>query len=178
MIITIAGLPGSGKSSVAKGVAKKLGFTHYSAGDIQRMLAKERGLTITEWGKKEAEDKSFDLMIEEKTKEVASKGDNIVIDGWLAAFCAPRSIKVFLECDEEERAKRRLTHKREEESFDSIRNTINDMQVRVSVNQKRWLEFYGYDFLDMSNYDLIVNTTNIGIEEVVVVVLEYSKDVA
>ena len=39
MIITITGLPGSGKTSVAKHLAKHLHIKHYSMGDLFRKIA-------------------------------------------------------------------------------------------------------------------------------------------
>jgi ABC-type multidrug transport system fused ATPase/permease subunit len=44
--ITIAGSPGSGKSSTAKAIAAVLGFQHFSSGDFFRQLAVERGQSI------------------------------------------------------------------------------------------------------------------------------------
>ena len=51
MIITISGTPGSGKSTVAKMIATKLGFKHYSTGDFMRQMAKERGISLEELSK-------------------------------------------------------------------------------------------------------------------------------
>lgn len=43
MIIIVSGMPGSGKSTVAKYLAKKLKLRHASAGDAMRIIAKSRG---------------------------------------------------------------------------------------------------------------------------------------
>ncbi|MGZ6005361.1 MAG: nucleoside monophosphate kinase, partial [Candidatus Saccharimonadales bacterium] len=45
-IITIAGRPGSGKSTTAKMVASKLSFEHFSSGDLFRAIAKEWGIDV------------------------------------------------------------------------------------------------------------------------------------
>ena len=50
MIVTISGTPGSGKSTVGKLIAKKLGLKHYSIGNLMRSMAKEKGLTLGELG--------------------------------------------------------------------------------------------------------------------------------
>ena len=165
--MTISGLPGSGKSTVAKGVAENLGFRHYSTGNIQRELAKERGLSITEWGEREAADKSFDEMIDNKTKEIAEREEDMVMDSWLAPHFVKDAFKIFLECREEERARRRLYHKRKEERFESMEDTLRDMRERVESNRQRWLRFYGYDFLDKGNYDVVVDTTKLDSSEVI-----------
>ena len=48
MLITISGLPGSGKTTVARLVARELGLEHVYAGDIFRRQAEEHGLTLAE----------------------------------------------------------------------------------------------------------------------------------
>jgi cytidylate kinase len=42
MIITIAGTVGSGKSTVGRIIAKRLGLKHYSIGDLMREMAEQR----------------------------------------------------------------------------------------------------------------------------------------
>ncbi|MCX6741353.1 MAG: AAA family ATPase, partial [Candidatus Parcubacteria bacterium] len=46
MIITLSGKPGSGKTTVAKILAEKLGYKFYSTGDLRGQMAMKRGLTI------------------------------------------------------------------------------------------------------------------------------------
>ena len=46
MIITISGIAGSGKSTVAKLLAKKLNCKHYSVGDFMRQIAKEKNIPL------------------------------------------------------------------------------------------------------------------------------------
>ena len=46
MIMTISGMPGSGKSSVADFIAKKLNMKRYSAGDFRREIAIKNNLNI------------------------------------------------------------------------------------------------------------------------------------
>ena len=177
MIITISSLPGSGKSTVAKLIAKRLWFEHYSTGDFQREFAKEHGLTITQFGELEAKDKKFDLMVDKRTEQIAKTKDNFVIDSWLAPHFVPKAIKIFLECDEKVRAKRRLPQKRKTEQFSTIEDAIKDMRQRIKCNRERWLKYYNYDFLDMGNYDLVVDTTKLTPEQIVDKILKFVKDV-
>ena len=165
MIISISGYGGTGKSTIAKKLANKLGYKHYSAGDLQRELAKERGLTIAEWGAKEQEDPKYDNMVDERTAELGKREDNFVIDNWLAPHFIPHAIKIFLDGELEVRAKR-ITIKREAESYEDIKTAIKTTKNREAVNKKRWLEFYNYDYTDKNNYDLIIDTTELSIDEV------------
>lgn len=165
MIITISGLGGTGKSTIAKRLAKKLGYKHYSSGDLQRELAKERGLTITEWNIKEQEDPQYDQMIDDRLRQVGLNEKNVIIDSWLAAHFVPQAIKIFLTGDLSVRAKR-ITKKREAESFTDVETAIKTTRTREEVNHQRWFKFYNFDYLNKNNYDLIVDTTNLNEDEV------------
>jgi cytidylate kinase len=48
MIISIGGTHGSGKSTIAKMLAKKLNWPHYYMGGLRRETAKKKGLTLAE----------------------------------------------------------------------------------------------------------------------------------
>ena len=172
MKITISGMPGSGKSTIAKEVAKRLGLKHYSAGDFQRELAKEHRMSIEEWGEKEKKDKKYDLMVDEKTKEFGKKENNFVMDGWISAHFIPDSIKIFLDVNIDEAVRRRLNHRRKEESFETAEQARKSLVNREETNRKRWLEFYHYDYSDKKNYDIYLDTTNLNIREVTGKVLE------
>ena len=60
MIITISGLPGSGKSTVARLLADKLRLKHYSTGDYMRKMAGDRHLTLAQLGQQAEKDKKID----------------------------------------------------------------------------------------------------------------------
>jgi cytidylate kinase len=172
MIVTISGRAASGKSSVAKLLAKKLHFGHYSAGDMQRKIADEKGISITKLNLLEQGDDSIDRMIDAKTRELGEKRDDFVIDGWLAPCFIPRSFKVFLEASEDVRIARRLAHHRAEETLRSSGQARHDMRARESANAERWKRYYTYDYLDKKNYDLVIDTTRLAIEQVVQRILD------
>ena len=165
MKITLSGLGGTGKSTIAKRLAKELGYKHYSSGDLQRELAKERGLTITEWNIKEKGDPKFDNMVDEKMRQIGDKENNIVFDGWLAAYFVPEAIKIFLKGDLKIRAGR-IVEPREAESFRDLDTAIKTTALREKENKERWLEFYNFDYADEKNYDLVVDTSNLNADEV------------
>ncbi|MCH9028900.1 MAG: nucleoside monophosphate kinase, partial [Bacteroidetes bacterium] len=66
MIITISGKAGSGKSTVAKELARKLELKHYSIGDLMRQMAKEKNISLTELGKLAEKDDSIDKELDKK----------------------------------------------------------------------------------------------------------------
>jgi CMP/dCMP kinase len=164
MKITITGSAGSGKSTVAKILAKKLGYSHFSIGDFQRELAKEHKMTIQEWGLHEASDKKYDQMVDDRQVKFGLENDNFVVDAWLAAKFIPDSFKVFLDADIDVRVKRRLSHKRSEENFSDADEARKSLVERQKVNRERWIRYYGFDFEDQKNYDLIIDTTRLSID--------------
>ncbi|MCH7939132.1 MAG: AAA family ATPase, partial [Candidatus Marinimicrobia bacterium] len=109
------GVAGSGKSTVAKLVASKLGYKHYSMGDLQRMYAKEKGITIEELGELEAKDPTIDKEVDASQTKLSQKEDNFVIEGWIAYHFIPNSKKIFLEVDENIGTKRIFENQRPDE---------------------------------------------------------------
>jgi cytidylate kinase len=86
-VITVGGLHGTGKSSVADAVAKKFNLRRISAGVAFRQLAKERNLTLEEFSRVAEGNEEIDRLIDDRLKTEAEKGD-AVIDGQLAAWMA------------------------------------------------------------------------------------------
>lgn len=164
MKISISGTPASGKSTVAKKVAEKLNLQHFSMGDFQREIAREKGITIRELGLLETKDKSLDKMVDDKQVEIGRERENFVIDSRLGCYFIPDSIKIFVDASEEVRARRRFLQKRDEESFGDEKAALDDMNNREEINRKRFIDFYGFDFLDMDNYDLVVDTSELDVE--------------
>jgi len=145
MKIVISGTPASGKSSVAKLVAKKMGYRHYSMGDLQRELAREHGVDIVEWGIMESQDPAYDRMVDERQTIIGKESDNFVVDSRMGAYFIPHAVKFFVDADEKVRAQRRLQHKRAEEQYSSIEAVKKEMGRRESYNQERFMRYYGFD---------------------------------
>ena len=73
MLIMICGLPGTGKSTLAKAVAEKIGAVHISSDTVRMKLLKER--TYSE----EEKEKIYDLMLKE-AENLLKEGKTIVLD--------------------------------------------------------------------------------------------------
>jgi CMP/dCMP kinase len=174
MRITISGTAGSGKSTVARELAKMLGYKHYSMGDIQREIAKEKGLTIVELGELEKKDPSIDKMIDDRQKKLGKTEDDFVIDSWLSSLFIPNSFKIFLDADIEVRAKR-IAKEREAEKYDTPEQAIKAIKQREKTNRERFLKFYNYDFMDKKNYDLVIDTAGKDILEIVEKIISSSR---
>lgn len=165
MIIAISGKAGSGKSTIARELAKRLGLAHYSIGDLMRQIAKEKNLSLAELNKLAEKDKSIDRKLDKKQIELRKK-DNFVIDGRLTAFFIPNAgLKVFLDCDDKVRAERILKDRREGEKSSDINELIGKIRQREESERKRYNELYNVDYNNKKLYNLIIDTTNLGINE-------------
>jgi CMP/dCMP kinase len=173
MRIAISGTAGSGKSTTAKLLAKKLKYRHYSMGDFQREIAKEKGVSITELGELEKKDPSIDKMVDEKQKALGKK-DNFVIDSWLSPLFIPDSFKIFMDADLKVRTER--IYKREPKDYKDLKDAEKKIELREKTNRDRWLRFYNYDFRDKRNYDLCIDTTNTKTDDVLNLVYGKVKD--
>ncbi len=185
MIITITGFPGSGKSTLGKGIAKELGLKHYSAGDLLRAIANGKGITVLELHELMKKDKSVDLELDQRNRKLGEEQDDFVIDGRLAWHFIPKSIKIFVKIDLEkaaERVYRDMCEGREERQGEcenkSPEKTLENMRKRMEMNQKRYRELYKLDYLDEKNYDIVVDTTVSEIDETRKIVLEEIKKIS
>ena len=105
MIITISGKPGSGKSTIAKELAKKLKLKHFSIGDFMREMAKDKNISLLELSELSEEDKSIDKELDNKQIQLGKREDNFIIDSRLGFHFIPNSVKIFLEVEIKESAK-------------------------------------------------------------------------
>lgn len=173
MIITISGVPGSGKSTVAKLVAAKLGFKHYSAGDFMREIAARRGLSLLEISKLAEKDRSIDEELDRRTSELGKGEDDFVMDSRLAFHFIPFSLKLFLIVGDKEAAKRihsdvknKAEGRKVEKESTSLAATLAAIKKRKKSEELRYKNYYGLNPYDTKQYDLVIDTTKTTPEEV------------
>jgi cytidylate kinase len=165
-VITVGGLHGTGKSSVADAIAKRFNLRRMSAGIIFRQLAKERNLTLEEFSRVAEGNEDIDRLIDDKLREESERG-NAVIDGQLAAWMAGSNadLKFLLIASVENRI-RRISERDGTEFEYARRETI----TREGSEKARYLEYYGVDVSDHSIYDIIINTDKYDLENVIKIV--------
>ncbi len=180
-IISITGTLGSGKSSTADLVAKKLGFKRFSAGDFTRKIALEMGISLNELSKREEEDKSIDLKVDAELTR-AGEVEKSVIDARMAFHFIPDSFKVYLDLPPEIAKGRILNNLKENtlrnksESSSSPEEIYEKIIARLTSEKKRYQEYYGVNHTDKNNYDLVIDTDKNNLEQVVdIIVSEYKK---
>jgi cytidylate kinase len=176
-IITIAGRPGSGKSTTAKLVAAELGFEHFSSGDLFRALGRERGVDVLQANKVSGVVEDLDALVDGKLQEIGRAQDKKVIDSRTAWHWIPNSFKVFLDLDLLQAASRILEELSEdrvisEEVALTPAQYAKQLEHRLRVETDRYKKIYDIDPYDMKNYDLVINTGENGVTEVAKTIIE------
>lgn len=177
-IITIAGDLASGKSRVTDKLKNDLNFEIYRNGEYVRKLAKEKGLDITSFNEYLKEHPEIDEQIEKSASLYADTHDNLIVDARLGWYSIPESFKVYLKVDIDIAAKRAFNDekRKETERFDTIEEQKQDIIKRFKMENERFFKLYGIHKEDMSNYDLVVDTSNNTIEETAELIeIEFKK---
>lgn len=145
-----------------------MGLDHISAGDFMREMADERNVSVHVFGKLAEDDPAIDQAIDERSQLIGATREAFVLDARLAWHFVPDSYKVFLDVEPDVAAARifRDGRKSEVENVDLQRTRQNTSQ-RAESETKRYALYYGVDYLDPSNYDLVVDTSHRTVEEVV-----------
>jgi cytidylate kinase len=170
-IITIAGKPGSGKSTTSKKLCGKLGYERFSSGDFFREVGLKRGLDLATLSSLAEKDKSIDELTDQKVREMGEK-ENIIVESRLAFHWIPDSFKVYLDLDLKTCAERMFKDleinpiRKESEHCDSLEEMERKLAARFESEKKRYREMYGIDPQDLSQYDLVINTSENSVENV------------
>ncbi len=166
MKITITGMPGSGKTSVGRELAKKFGLEFLSIGDIRGKMAMDRGMTIEELNKIGETEDWTDKEADDYQKEYGLRHDNFIVEGRLAFHFIPDSIKIFLDADLREAAERVWKDPRpDEKKRATVEDEMKAMSERIKSDKKRYMKYYGVNPYDKKQFDTVVDTTNITREE-------------
>jgi len=175
VIITITGDLGSGKSTVAKLVAKELKLNYYSTGSIFRKLALDMQLSLKDLGELAKTDKRIDKRIDDYQKKLGEKEDDFILEGRLGFHFIHKSVKVCLKAKLEEAAKRIMLDNRSDEKFKSLAQAVESIKLRRKMEKDRYLELYKLDIDNEKNYDLVIDTTVIPATEVAKKIIKFVK---
>ncbi len=173
MIISLSGKPGSGKSTVAKKLARDLGFERYYIGGLRRKAAKKMGLTLAEFNKKGESDADTDKEFDAIVEELGKTKDNFIIESRTAFLLIPHSIKIFLDITEAEGAKRIWQSlqtpdgrsRNEAKNLKTYEDVLRSVYERLRSDKKRYLKHYQVNVFDKQHYDLFLDTTKLNPDE-------------
>jgi len=169
--ITISGLPGTGKSTVAKLLENRLGLHYVYSGEIFRRLAKKYNMSLEEFGVYCEAHREIDEELDAYQLEVLRKG-NVIVEGRIAGWIAYRNkipaVKILLDASLVVRAKRIV--KRERGDIDKRKQEI---VKREQCEASRYQSYYGIDVKDTSIYDLIIDTGDKTPEQITDIIMQH-----
>ena len=164
--ISLAGDLGSGKSTVSKILIERLGAEYYSTGAIVRSIAEKHGMSVVELNVYMETHPEIDHEIDDGLKALSEVDKLLVIDSRMAWHFTTGTFKVYLSADPETSALRIMNANRAGEHAATLEETVKETKARRESEKKRYMEQYGVDIKDLTNYTLIVDTSNATPEEV------------
>ena len=155
--ITISGLPGTGKTTVAKLLEKRLGLRYVYSGEIFREMAKKQGMSLEEFGAYCETHREIDEELDRFQLEILRKG-NVILEGRISGWIAHRNnvpaVKVLLETAIDVRTGRIV--KREQGNSEERKKEI---LKREKSEASRYKKYYNIDVYDTSIYDVIIDVS-------------------
>lgn len=164
--IVVNGDLGSGKSTVSREIARRLGLRYVSMGDLYREIAQKRGMSALELNLHAERDEGVDNYVDQLQREIAASGEQLVVDSRLAWFFFTNAFKVHLVTDPPVAAARVLSRPGDGvESYTSAGEAEESLRSRSESERTRFLRKYGVDKARLRNYDLICDTTKASPED-------------
>ena len=164
--ISLAGDLGSGKSTIGEMLTAKYRLEKVSIGSIQREMAKNMNMNTYEFNKYMSTHPEFDNILDTKLSEYENIDGNFLFDSRLAWHFVPSSFKVYMKVSVQVAGERIFKEGRSEEKYLSVEDAVDKLKKRRGCEKERFLQTYGVDITDLSNYDLVVDTENKSVEEV------------
>lgn len=170
MLVTVSGKAGTGTTTLSQRLSNALDLPHYYAGAIFRDMARERGMTLQEFGEYAENNHEIDMELDDRMVEIAKRGD-AVLEGRLSAWHADRAdadaLRVLLTATERTRAER--VAEREDEEVETV---LENIRARDASEARRYGQLYEVDPADHDLYDLVVDTEDKDPDEVAETVLD------
>ncbi len=162
LVIALAGLHGTGKSSQAKRLAKEFNLEYVSIGMIFRELARNKNMDLKTFSEYSETHPEIDEELDELIVQKAKKG-NVIIDSQLAAWKSKNhaDMKILLTAPLKIRVQRIAD--RDQTTYEEA---LSETLKREDSEKKRYLKLYGIDIDNKKIYDLILNTESLSIDEV------------
>jgi len=174
--ICIGGMAGSGKSTVARKLAKKYRLDYISGGDALKALAVEEGYKFVGpgwWESREGmrflaerdKDNRFDEAVDRKLLQMARKG-NVMLDSWTMPWLLEGAFKIWLEASPEKRAERIAARDRI-----GFEEALKALKRKEKQTKKIYKKLYGFKLgEDFAPFNFILDTNDLNSEEVFLII--------
>lgn len=170
--VTISGKICTGKTTLLKDLEKKLRWPVFLTGKLFRDYVKNNHLALEQV---EEQNNVLTKKIDYQVRDLLHAPGNLIVDGWMSGLMAddlPNILKILLICDDDIRYLRFA--KREQ-------ITVDEAKKRVEERQNNWFSklkkiYERNDFIDLKNYDLIIDTSHLTSYDVLKKVLQKIKE--
>ena len=181
--IVISGWPAVGKTTMASEIAREFNFKLYNGGDILKMLAYDKGYSVSRndwWDTEEAKkfmverktDPYFDKQVDKKLVEIV-KTEKAVITSYTLPWLVEGPIKFWLKGSQVNRAKRMANRDNL-----SVAEAEKVIKIRDEQNKTIYRKLYGFRFgQDLTVFDFLINTDLMCLESLVKVSIGILKNV-
>jgi len=172
IVVCISGMAGTGKSTLAKKLAKKYKLRYYSGGDALKALAKDEGYNSSSGGwwespeglsflEKREENLEFDKAVDNKLLEYAQQG-HVLLDSWTMPWLLKTGFKIWLVASIKKRAER--IAKRDKIPIKEALKVLKEKEARTKNIYKK---LYGFRLgEDFEPFNLVLDTDNLNAGEV------------
>jgi len=164
--VTVSGHPGSGTSTLVRGLMDRFGWTSLNGGDVFREEAKRRGMSLGDFGelcKNELDvDRSLDELLRQRMQ--GSDAANVVesrLAGWWAYRLGLPCLRIWLDVSDEERA-RRVS---EREGL-ALEDALEANRARAAVDGERFMLLYDLVPEDPEPYTHVLDATTLNASQI------------
>ncbi|MCH1616653.1 MAG: AAA family ATPase [Candidatus Poseidonia sp.] len=164
--LTVSGHPGSGTSTLVKGLMERYGWTSLNGGDVFRQEAKRREMSLGDFGELCKNELDVDRSLDDLLKQRMQGPDSAdIVESRLAGWWAYRlglpCLRIWLDVSDEERA-RRVAH-REGISIDEARQANRD---RAAIDGERFRMLYDLVPEDSEPYTHVLDATSLNASQI------------
>jgi cytidylate kinase len=167
IVVCISGMAGTGKSTLAKKLAKKYQLRYYSGGDVLKALAAEEGYDSSSRGwwespeglrflKKREKDLNFDKKVDDKLLEYA-EGGRVLLDSWTMPWLLKTGFKIWLVASIEKRAERIARRDRI-----PVKEAFRVLNEKEAGTKAIYQKLYGFTLGEnFEPFNLVLDTDNL-----------------
>ena len=181
--IVISGWPAVGNTTMAAEIAKEFNFKSYNGGDILKMLARDKGYSVSRndwWDTEEAKrfmaerktDPNFDRQVDKKLVEIV-KTEKAVITSYTLPWLVEGPVKFWLKGSQLNRAKRMAN--RDNLPLEEAQKIV---KIRDEENKAIYRRLYQFEFgQDLTVFDFSINTDLMCLDSLVKISIGILKNI-